>query len=107
MSDQNRSMPHDERSAVLARWRALCAAALAELNTVDPYGLEPGAPDGVPADEYGPEADAIAAVMLHEESVTVADLDTVWRKWFGESLTDKIGVHSTERLAVRLTALAR
>lgn len=32
------------------------AGVLAVLSDVDPYGLEPGSPEGAPSDEYEPEA---------------------------------------------------
>ena len=41
-------------------WKQVTAEVQALLSELDPYRLDPGTPDGAPADEYAPEADAIA-----------------------------------------------
>ncbi|MFI8526407.1 hypothetical protein ACIGB8_18255 [Promicromonospora sukumoe] len=64
---------------------------LALLNDLDPYGLEPGLPDGAPADEYDLEAAPIAQILTTYGAVTVEQVDTVWLKWFGQPLTAVVG----------------
>ena len=87
------------------RHRQTVAAVLTVLTAVDPYGLEPGTPEGPPADEYEPEAVDLARVLLVEGAVTVRDVENVWAHWFSESLVLRLGVDRTARLVDELNAL--
>ncbi|MBF4580236.1 hypothetical protein [Frigoribacterium sp. VKM Ac-2530] len=88
------------------RYRQTVAAVLTVLTAVDPYGLEPGTPEGPPADEYEPEALDLARVLLAEGAVTVRDVEDVWAHWFSESLVLRLGVDRMARLVDELNALA-
>jgi len=77
--------------------RRTVAQVLAVLTALDPYGLEPGTPDGAPANEYDIEAVGIARILLREGAVTVYDVEGVWMRHFSESLVLRIGVpHMTQ-----------
>ncbi|TQK17942.1 hypothetical protein FBY40_0425 [Microbacterium sp. SLBN-154] len=56
------------------------------LNALDPSGLDPGDEDGAPADEYSPEATAIASKLRASGLITTEDINMIWADWFGESL---------------------
>ena len=86
-------------------YRQTVAAVLAVLTDVDPYGLEPGTPEGAPADEYELEAVDLARVLLAEGVVTVRDVEDVWAHWFSESLVLRLGVDRMARLVDELNAL--
>ncbi|MCR2762055.1 hypothetical protein NQ152_00885 [Microbacterium sp. zg.B48] len=68
-------------------WTAINAAVLALLTDLDPYGLEPGANDGAPADEYNPEAAPMARHLIDHGRISDADVDVIWVRWFGEPLS--------------------
>ncbi|MDN3495740.1 hypothetical protein QL996_07365 [Planococcus sp. APC 4015] len=68
-------------------WKPISAAVLALLTDLDPYGLEPGTEDGAPADEYSPEAVSIASHLINRGGISAADVDDIWRQWFGEPLS--------------------
>ena len=87
-------------------YRRVFAGVLAVLSDVDPYGLEPGAADGAPADEYEPEAGDLTRLLLHDGGVTRDDVDDVWQRWFSESLSLRLGVEGVDRLVERLNAVA-
>ena len=87
--------------------RQVVAQVLAVLTDVDPYGLEPGTPEGAPADEYDIEADDIARILLREGAVTVRDVEGVWMHRFSDSLVLHIGVVRTAQLVDRLNEVAR
>lgn len=87
--------------------RQAVAQVLAVLTDVDPYGLEPGAPDGAPADEYDIEADDIARILLREGAVTVREVEGIWMHRFSDSLVLHIGVARTAQLVDRLNEAVR
>jgi hypothetical protein len=82
--------------------RQIVAQVLAVLTALDPYGLEPGTPDGPPATEYDIEAVGIACIFLREGAVTVDDVDGVWMCCFSESLVLRIGVTRMAQLVDQL-----
>ncbi len=85
--------------------RGLVAAVLAVLSELDPYGLEPGAPGGLPADEYALEAGPIAELLRRDGVVTRDGVDAIWHHWFGESLSGVVGVDAVGRSVDRLNGL--
>ena len=82
--------------------RRTVAQVLAVLTALDPYGLEPGSPDGAPANEYDIEAVGIARILLREGVVTVYDVEGVWMRCFSESLVLRIGVTRMAQLVDEL-----
>lgn len=70
------------------------------LNRADPEGLEPGAVDGAPVDEYEPEARHIGALLFSRGSVTGVEVDTIWKYYFDDPLT-------AHRPAIDVAALVR
>jgi hypothetical protein len=82
--------------------RQAVAQVLAILTALDPYGLEPGTPDGPPANEYDIEAVGIARILLREGAVTVYDVEGVWMRCFSESLVLRIGVTRMAQLVDQL-----
>lgn len=85
-------------------WRVVdgITALLAEY---DPMGLEPGQPDGAPADEYSIEAGPLAARLIRKGTVTLEDLDEVWRKFFEQDLTGGMASEREIELLDRTNAL--
>lgn len=86
-------------------WKQVTAEVLALLSELDPYRLDPGTPDGAPADEYAPEADAIARHLLSHRAINLEQVDAIWQDWFGESLSQVSGTGAAENLVVRLNQL--
>jgi hypothetical protein len=86
-------------------YRKTLAGVLAVLSDVDPYGLEPGSPDGAPSDEYEMEAVDLVRVLLKAGAVTTHDVEGVWMRWFSESLVLRIGPPRMAQLIDRLNAL--
>ena len=86
--------------------RQTVAQVRAVLTDVDPYGLEPGAPEGAPADEYDIEADDISRILLRDGAVTVRDVEGVWMHRFSDSLVLYIGVVRTAQLVDRIDEVA-
>jgi hypothetical protein len=82
--------------------RRTVAQVLAVLTALDPYGLEPGTPDGAPANEYDIEAVGIARILLREGAVSVYDVEGVWMRHFSESLVLRIGVPRMAQLLDQL-----
>ncbi|QCR42141.1 hypothetical protein C1N74_16300 (plasmid) [Microbacterium sp. SGAir0570] len=78
---------------------------MAVLNEADPYGLEPGTPEGAPKDEYEMEAVDLTRMLLKNGVVTTQEVERVWMRWFDESLAQRIGVPQLTRLVDRLNAL--
>ena len=78
---------------------------LALLNREDPMSLAPGT-DGMPEDEYGPEAEAIAELLDTGAVPTAAQLDEVWEKWFSQSLSPLLGAGRMDSLLEALSASA-
>ena len=78
---------------------------LALLTREDPMGLAPGA-DGMPEDEYGPEAEAIAELLDTGAAPTAAQLDEVWEQWFSQPLSPLLGAGRMDSLLEALSALA-
>lgn len=78
---------------------------LALLNELDPYGLEPGLPDGAPEDEYDLEAAPIAQILTTYGAITVEQVDTIWLKWFSEPLTAAVGPGETKQFVASLNRL--
>ncbi|TWX40131.1 hypothetical protein ES689_01210 [Frigoribacterium sp. ACAM 257] len=85
--------------------RKTLAGVLAVLSDVDPYGLEPGQPDGAPSDEYEMEAVDLVRILLEVGTVTSHDVEAVWMRWFSESLVLRLGPPRTARLVDRLNGL--
>jgi len=88
-------------------WKSTVRGVLAVLNDVDPYGLDPGKPDGAPLDEYDLEAEPIAKHLVDDGSITVEQVDAIWRHWFSESLSGPgcLGRSATEQFVARLNEL--
>jgi len=86
-------------------WKQVTAEVLALLSELDPYRLDPGTPDGAPADEYAPEADAIARHLLSHRAINLEQVDAIWQDWFDESLSQISGTGAAENLVVRLNQL--
>jgi len=86
--------------------RRAVVQVLAVLTDVDPYGLEPGVPEGVPAGEYEPEAADIVRILFRDGAATAHDVEGVWVRWFSESLVLRLGVERTARLVDRLNDVA-
>ncbi len=78
---------------------------LALLSDLDPYGLEPGLPDGAPADEYDLEAAPIAQILTTYGAITVEQVDTIWLKWFGEPLAAVVSPGEITRFVTSLNRL--
>jgi hypothetical protein len=77
---------------------------LALLTREDPAGLAPGA-DGMPEDEYEPEAEAIAELLDSGVAPTAAQLDEIWEHWFSEPLSPLLGARRMDSLLEELSAL--
>jgi hypothetical protein len=88
-------------------WKQVTAGVLALLGEMDPYRLDPGTPEGAPADEYAPEADAIARHLLSHRAITLEQVDAIWQDWFGESLSQVTCAGVAENLVVRLNHLVQ
>ncbi|KQM24977.1 hypothetical protein ASL10_04760 [Frigoribacterium sp. Leaf8] len=74
-----------------ATYKTTLAGVLAVLSDVDPYGLEPGSPEGAPLDEYEMEAVDLVRMLLMAGVVTAQDVEAVWMHWFSESLVLRLG----------------
>jgi len=85
--------------------RSTLKHVLALLNDLDPYGLEPGLPDGALADEYDLEAAPIAQILTTYGTVAVEQVDTIWLKWFGQPLTAVVGPGETTQFVASLNRL--
>lgn len=81
------------------------ARVLALLTREDPMGLAPGT-DGMPEDEYGPEAQSIAELLDTGVAPTAAQLDELWEHWFSEPLSPLLGARRMDSLLEELAALA-
>jgi len=88
-----------------ATYRTTLAGVLAVLSDVDPYGLEPGSPEGAPLDEYEMEAVDLVRILLKAGVVTVHDVEAVWMRWFSESLVLRLGPPRMAHLVDCLNAL--
>lgn len=86
-------------------WRDLVDRVLAELNDLDPYGLEPGTEDGAPWDEYELEAVPMVSRLVSSGTVTAAEVDAIWTTWFGESLSGRTDPARFEAFVARLNDL--
>jgi len=89
-----------------ATYRKTLAGALAVLSDVDPYGLEPGSPEGAPSDEYEREAVDLVHILLKAGVVTTHDVEAIWMRWFSESLVLRLGPARMARLVDRLNGLS-
>lgn len=87
------------------QWKQMTRNVLALLNELDPCGLEPGRPDGAPADEYELEAGPIARNLLKEGVINLDTVDEIWHHWFDETLTEAVGASDAARLVESLNAL--
>ncbi|AWB88540.1 hypothetical protein [Homoserinimonas hongtaonis] len=65
--------------------RALTNKVIHILNRFDPMGLTPGMGDGTPWDEYEPEARDLAAILQASGTITGAQVDAIWFRWFGQN----------------------
>lgn len=86
-------------------WRDLVDRALVELNALDPYGLEPGAEDGAPWDEYELEAVPMVRELIMAGSITGDRVDSIWTAWFGETLSGRTDPSRFEEFLARLNAV--
>lgn len=86
-------------------YRETFAGVLAVLSDVDPYGLEPGTPDGAPSDEYEMEANDLVRILLRAGAVKTHDVEAVWMRWFSESLVLRLGPPRMAQLVDRLNGL--
>ncbi|MEU2199211.1 hypothetical protein [Isoptericola sp. NPDC019482] len=91
------------------QWTSTVSGVVALLNDADPYGLEPGKPGGAPIDEYELEAEPIAKHLFDGGSITVEQVDAIWRHWFSESLSGSgcYGRSATEEFVARLNELVK
>ena len=76
-----------------------------KLAVIDPYGLRPGADGGPPRNEYDLEARDLAEHLDREGSITSQTVDSVWQRWFQETLTARIGAEPVQRLVDYLNSL--
>ena len=86
-------------------WRDLVDCVLVELNALDPYGLEPGAEDGAPWDEYELEAVPMVRELIMVGSITGDRVDAIWTAWFGEALSGRTDPSRFEEFLARLNAV--
>ncbi len=86
---------------------ALVDGALRLLTELDPYSLDPGGPDGVPADEYDIEARPIAELLSQNGSITPDQVDAVWLEYFDEPVTGLVGEERMRELVAGLNSLMR
>ena len=91
-------------------YRKTFAGVLAVLSDVDPYGLEPGSPEGAPPegappDEYEMEATDLVRILPKAGAVTTQDVEAVWMRWFSESLVLRLGPPRMAQLVDRLNRL--
>lgn len=62
-------------------YREALAAVREVINRIDPIGLiEMGAPE----DEYDPEAADLVRLVMRSDAFGEAEVDAVWRRWFGD-----------------------
>jgi hypothetical protein len=87
-------------------WRQLVDRVLVELNTLDPYGLEPGAEDGAPRDEYELEAVPMVRELILAGAITGDRVDAIWTTWFGETLSGRTDPARFEAFVARLNAVS-
>ncbi|QNN83406.1 hypothetical protein H3H54_07910 [Brachybacterium sp. Z12] len=95
----------DERAPEPSEVDDLEEGVLELLIEADPMALAPGSPEGTPADEYRPEAEAIAEILHIDGGITTAQLEDVWEQWFDEPLAPLLGQERVTALAAALTAL--
>ena len=86
-------------------YELIAAGALALVTELDPYGLEPGTPEGSPHDEYEPEAADLARLLVKNGAVTADDVERVWLHWFSESLVLRRGASRVAQLVEGLNCL--
>lgn len=86
-------------------WRDLVDRVLVELNALDPYGLEPGAEDGAPWDEYELEAVPMVRELIVARGITSDRVDAIWTAWFGETLSGRTDPSRFEEFLARLNAM--
>ncbi len=82
------------------------AGVIALLNELDPYGLEPGSPDGAPYNEYELEAHPMAGLLLRNGSISENQIDAIWQDMFDEPLSAILGAAEAERFTAGLNTLA-
>jgi hypothetical protein len=87
-------------------WKLTNKHVLALLNDLDPYGLEPGKPDGAPEDEYDLEAEPIARHLIKDGGIDLKKVDEIWLYWFEQTLTEAIGPTNAAQFVESLNALA-
>lgn len=86
-------------------WRDLVDRVLVELNALDPYGLEPGAEDGAPWDEYELEAVPMVRELIVAEGITGGRVDAIWTACFGETLSGRTDPSRFDEFLARLNAV--
>ena len=82
------------------------ANVLAIVNELDPYGLEPGVPDGAPPDEYDAEARDIVRVLFKVGQITTEQLDAIWCHWFNEPLSGRESPDRMHQFLVSINSLS-
>jgi len=86
--------------------RDLVDRVLVELNALDPYGLEPGAEDGAPWDEYELEAVPMVRELISAGGITGDRVDAIWTAWFGETLSGRTDPSRFEAFVARLNGMS-
>jgi len=87
-------------------WRDLVDRVLVELNALDPYGLEPGTEGGAPWDEYELEAVPMVGRLVRSGAISAAEVDAIWTRWFGETLSGRTDPARFEAFLARLDDLS-
>ncbi len=77
------------------------AAVRSVVNDIDPIGL---AMMGAPEDEYDPEVTDLVRLVMRPAKFGEADVDAIWRRWFGD---DYAAMHRVESLSEQTLALRR
>ena len=86
-------------------WCDLVDRVLVELNALDPYGLEPGTEGGAPWDEYELEAVPMVGRLVRSGAISAAEVDAIWTRWFGETLSGRTDPARFEAFLARLDDL--
>jgi hypothetical protein len=84
---------------------ALVDGVLRLLTDLDPYFLDPGGPEGVPAGEYDIEARPLAKLLSQNGFITPEQVDAVWLEYFDEPVSDVVGEDRARELVAGLNGL--
>lgn len=86
-------------------WKDAVTSVLALLDEVTPYGVQPGAAEGAPQDEYELEAAPILSLLLKNGLVRSTEMDAIWMTWFQKCLIEVIGFEEMNRFCASLNSL--